>query len=358
MRSIKKSWLFSMLAFLLSACGNDANDARVYKLDIHDFSDWQSILEITDSATLQNRDQYVLTYANKCVSYGDKVYFNDYKAKEIYCFSKEGTLLYPIGRRGRAADEYVEVKDMWIDKDENTLDVLDDRSVICYDLNTGKYKKRMQLSSSNASEYFRCAKVGQDGVLFFSATNSQYSIFLDSPKGLKGIRENKYHHFVSDCFFPYGKECRVLADYGKFYIDNYEDGQLKRLYEFDLGSQALPEDMLPRTSDEFNVVDNEPKYFKCMTDAHETSQWLFVTFVGPNQTYYYSFINKSTGKYVMGKDLSMLVIGVQDDSFLGIVYPEYLPEDSYLLKWLGKKDAAELAHPVFVKFKIKDIKLV
>ena len=112
----------------------------------------------------------------------------------------------------------------------------------------------------------------------------------------------------------------------------------------------LPDNVLPRTFDEFNNVDNDPKYFKCIVEAYETNDWLYVVLVGPNMTYYYGFINKESGKYYFGKDFSIVVTGADKDTFYGLVYPEYISKESPFVKYINPKVSS--IDPVFIRFKI------
>ena len=67
------------------------------------------------------------------------MYFWDHKAKVIYRFSADGKFVCKIGERGRALSEYIEIKDMQVDKQASVLKVLDDRGILNYRLQDGKF---------------------------------------------------------------------------------------------------------------------------------------------------------------------------------------------------------------------------
>lgn len=345
--------LVVFITLIPSSCSDDKGIARVYAVDDSNIKDLDRTIEITDSITLQGNDNCTMTICDKCISSGDKIYWADHKTKKIYCFAKDGKYIRTIGERGRATSEYIDINDMEVAENESALKILDDRGILYYSILDGKFIKRQKLSSDNPTEYGRFITVGKDSVLCFSINDEKYSIILDTPNNRVGLREAKRYHFITKMFYSYNNKCRVISDYGEFYIDEYKNGRLSPLYRINLGSKALPDDMRPLRFEEFNIIDNEPKYFKCITYACETSKWLYLQMVGPNQTYYHTFIYKDTGKYIIGKSPGVVVAGVDNDSFYGIVYPEYLPEDSYLRNTI-KLNNKKSFNPIFVRFKIDE----
>ena len=82
----------------------------------------------------------------------------------------------------------------------------------------------------------------------------------------------------------------MVSDFEDFYIDHYEDGKLKILYKIDLCSEVLPDDVLPKTSEEFDAVWNSPEHFKFIGGACEVSDWLCIKPYGLKPTYYIAFL--------------------------------------------------------------------
>lgn len=347
----------AFITVVILSCGETKTNAKVFNLKEYDFKDWARILQITDSVTLQETDNCIITYADKCITSGDSIYFWDHKVKSVYCFRKDGKYVRTIGNRGRSASEYIDIKDILIDKSQSALNILDDRGILFYDLHSGDFIKRHKFSSSNPIEYARFAIAGKDSFLCFTDNRNKYSIVLDTPEKQLGLRESERFHFVRKNFYSFDNKCRVLADYGEFNIDEYIDGKLMPIYEIDLGNKALPEDIRPKTFEEFNIADSNPEYFKCIAEAHETSEWLYLLLVGPNQTYHYAFINKETGRYVCGKDMNIVVVDADKDLFHALIYPEYLPEKSYVWDMIHHKEKQHKKTPVFIKFRINENKV-
>lgn len=79
--------------------------------------------------------------------------------------------------------------------------------------------------------------------------------------------------------------------------------------------------------------------------------------IGPNQTYYQAFINKETGKYAFGTAMSISVIGAYEDSFYALIYPELLPEDSFIWNIISSGFRPNKQTPIFIKFRINENKI-
>ncbi len=355
--SIKIILFATFISSVILSCDETKKNTKVFNLLKSDFSDWAGLIQITDSATLQETDSCIISYADKCISSRDTIYFWDHKMKAIYCFNKDGKYVRTIGNRGRSASEYMDIKDMQINEKEATLNILDVMGILTYDLHSGKFMNRKKFSSSNSIEYERFAIVGKDSFLCFTDNRNKYSIVLDTPQKKSGLRESKRFHFVTNTFYSFNNKCKVLADYGDFYIEEYTNGKLIPVYEINLGDKALPDDIRPKTFKEFEIVDGSQDYFKCITNAYETSRWLYLLIIGPNQTYYQAFINKETGKYAFGTAMSISVIGADEDSFYALIYPELLPEDSFIWNIISSGFRPNKQTPIFIKFRINENKI-
>jgi hypothetical protein len=347
-----------LIVFIMASCDQSSQDGKVFHVDKYDYKDWSKLVDVKEAIQLQENDQCLMSYAAKCIVLDDIIIYQDYKAKRIYAFSKDGKYLYTIGNLGHATSEYTSIRDFCVDEKSSAVMVLDDRGVICYNLRNGKFMERKKLSSPNPGEYEKMGYVGNSEFIFFTNDINDNTIVSDSQSGVKGLREGKRFHFVLSPFYEYNKEHRVLADYGDFYIDNYKNGKLETLYSIDLGKDALPSDVLPKTFEEFQAVDNSADHFKCIADGQENTDWLYLTVVGPKQEYYVGFFNKQNGTYAFGSNresFEIAVIGAKNDCFYGIIYPEYASPNSVAKKILKDYEIdASKNSPVIVKFKINE----
>ena len=122
-----------------------------------------------------------------------------------------------------------------------------------------------------------------------------------------------------------------------------------------MGAQALPENVLPKTSKEFDASYNSPEYFKCISYAYETDGWLFLRLTGPNQEYYAVFVDKRNGAYALGREapLGLTVMGVKDNCFYALVYPNEEEQGTLGRKILEKYNITTNS-PVVVKLKLNE----
>lgn len=341
---------------LLGSCNEKPADVKVFGLQKSNYHNWDDLISVESAVQLQENDSCLMSYAAKCLVTDHNIIFQDYKAMRIYSFSADGKFICQIGELGHAESEFTNVRDICLGGNDSVVMVLDERGVVCYDSYKGKFIERKEFSS-DAIEYERIAPVGNSGFLCFTANQNDNSIVLASRTEQKGLRKSKRYHFVSNPFYNYNDTCRVISDYGDFYIDTYKDGNLETTYKIDLGKDALPDDILPKTYKEFDVVDSSPSYFKCITEARETSEYLYLKLVGPKQEYYLAFIDKSDGRYVFGKEdlnMGMSVIGVHGDDFYVIIYPEYASSGSFAKKILAQyKIDSHKNSPVVAKFKLR-----
>ena len=102
-------------------------------------------------------------------------------------------------------------------------------------------------------------------------------------QGITGLRKSKRYYWGVNFLVKYKGSIRVVSDFEDFYIDHYEDGKLKILYKIDLCSEVLPDDVLPKTSEEFDAVWNSPEHFKFIGGACEISDWLCINHTDLNQ---------------------------------------------------------------------------
>lgn len=348
----------ALTAITIMSCEETSSKVEEFNIEKSDYKDWDRLLNVESVIQLQETDCNLMSYARKCIVTDSNIFFWDYKAKCIYSFSTDGKFICQIGRLGHSGSEYAELWDICMGEKDSTIMVLDGRGVLCYNPKDGRFVERKKFSSPNFGEYEIIAPVGASDFLCYTDSRNSNSIVLDSPKGWEGLRKSKRYHFGVNYFYRYKNSYRVISDYGDFYIDNYEDGKLKTLYKFNLGEDALPDDILPKTFEEFNVVDKSPKYFKCITDACETSKWLCLRLVGPKQEYYSAFINKDNKTYAFGKSSQSLGLGIIDakgEHFYALIYPEFVPPKSFGKRILEKYNIpSQKNSPVVVKLKLNE----
>lgn len=344
------------VSLCMVSCEKVSPYAQTFELKDAQGCNWDSLINVESVVQLQENDSCLMSYDKKCLITDHYIIFWDYKAKRIYSFSREGKFLCQIGRLGHAVSEYMEIMDVCMAEKDSAVMLLDGRGILYYHPRTGKFITRKKFSSPNFGEYEQAVPVESSAYLCYSDSRNSNSIVLDTPRGQQGLRKSKRYHFGVNYFYQFNGSYRVISDYGDFYIDKYENRQLKTLYKIDLGSQALPDDIRQKTFEEFNAVDNAPDYFKCITDACETNNMLYLGLIGPHQERYIAFINKDSGSYVFTKDersLGMYVVCARGNDFYALIYPDSASPSSFAKKVLAKFHVSSSdSRPVVVKFRI------
>ena len=359
-KSINILFHLAFVILVAASCGGGtSSDVKEFKLEKTDYKDWAKLLDVMSAVQLQENDSCLMSHAQKCIFTDKCIVFSDYKAKKIYTFSYDGKFIRQIGSLGHSASEYMRIADICMNDDNTQVMVLDDRGVVCYDVNNGKFVERKKFLSSDPQNYLSFTSLGKSDFLCSTNNGNDNSIVLDSPKGILGLRKSKRFHFGLNYFYKYNENTRVVSDFGDFYIDNYEDGKLKMLYKIDLGSEALPDDILPKTYEEFDAVWNFPEHFKFIGGACETSDWLYLEPCGLKLKDYIAFINKRNGKYAFGRiypDLGFGITGAMDNYFYALIYPEFAEQGSFGRKILEKYNITK-SSPVVVKLKLNEAAL-
>lgn len=344
--------LFSILFFFVSCDKGTDNSQKIIVRSIN-FTDWEKIIEFVDVIPLQEDSNCIISMADHCLLSKNCLFFSDYKTRQIHTYSTSGKYIGKIGQKGHAKNEYTKVLDMWLTENDSTLVVLDTRSLLYYNSNTGTFKKRVR---NRIFDYERFAIQNDSSILYIPDVDGTASVILESGENNVELRQRKRVPFMVNTFYKYGDSCRVICDYGDFYIDTYDSHKLYKTYSFELGDMALPERLSTKTYDEFEYVDGEPDYFKCITRAHETCNNIFVKFVGPNQTYYSLFANKHNLKNVIGpspKGAGLAIIGADMEYFYALLYPDYV-EDGVFTKKIIEKYKIKTKNPILIKFSIKN----
>ncbi len=361
LKSIGKQVIFlfhlALVILVAASCGDETSpDVKEFKLEKTDYKDWEKLLGVVSAVQLQENDSCLMSFAQKCIFTDKRIVFSDSKAKKIYSFSYDGKFLRQIGSRGHSASEYMDINDICISENDSALMVFDGRGMVCYSPDNGKFVERKKFHSQDYGEYNTIMPIGVSDFICHTDNRNSYSFVLDSPNGQRGLRKSKRYHFGVDFFYKYQGNVRVISDFGDFYIDTYEDGKLKMLYKIDLGSEALPDEVLPKTSEEFDAVYNSPEYFKFIASACETSDWLYLEPCGLKLKDYIAFINKRNGKYAFGRiypDLGFGIMGAMDNYFYALIYPEYVEQGSLGRKILEKYNITKNS-PVVVKLKLNE----
>ena len=102
---------------------------------------FSSIFEAPQVVVLETNDSCVIRSIYSMEVYKDNLYILDDVAQALYVFDKKGNFLHRIGHRGRGHDEYVELSDFSIDRDNGIVYLWDEAKdkALKYNIATGKF---------------------------------------------------------------------------------------------------------------------------------------------------------------------------------------------------------------------------
>lgn len=323
----------------------DYNDNTIFK--------WENIIDIEEVIPLETNDSCLLSYANKCIVGDNRIVYSDSKQRALYVFDRKGKFIYAIDALGVGDLEYTMIKDVIVSQNKLNIMILDNTSILVYDLADGTYVDRISLDKKFASSFYQFADAGNDRFYFWS-TDSDSSLYVLDNGNLYPIKERNGFPFICQKFYrDENSKLNLISDCGKYSIETIIGDSLITKYSFDFGSFAFPYDKNIKTVTEWESIDNKP-YFKSLLSAYETKDVLYVTTATPNRNMYCIAVKKDTSNIFCGNqnvDTPVVVIGSDDSSFYGILYPALFIEDNNISNLIRKYNISDDDNPLLIKFK-------
>lgn len=317
--------------------------------------DWNSKIHIDGVIPLDTKDNCLLSYARKCIVADSKIIYYDEKQKSIFVFNDTGAFLYEIDALGGGEGEYTIIKDVIMSYDQKNLLILDNVSILAFDIETGKFQYRIILDENIASNFYQFANVGREYFYFWSIDKDNCLYSCENGK-IDVIQKRIGFPYVCQKFF-YDSQgvLNFLPDYGRCNIEEIKNRGVHTKYIFDFGKWTLPQTLIPANSMEFNESDQKP-FFKCILSAFETGKYMFLNTISPDMSLYNIGINKQTKEIISGnqdKNAPIVVVDAVGDYFYGILYPFFFSGDDQFSKEIRKYGRDEESNPLVIKFTFK-----
>ena len=87
---------------------------------------------------LETNDSVIIGKIDKAILYKDRIYIATlYSTQAVYIFNLQGKFLHKINNIGRGPEEYLQLSDIFIDQNKQTLNLLSriDAKLLTYDIN-------------------------------------------------------------------------------------------------------------------------------------------------------------------------------------------------------------------------------
>lgn len=351
--------LISVVMVFCSSCYHreNANDGITYHIEYSKDAvfDWNKLIDIKEIVPLEVNDSCLLSYAMDCIVTSNKVIYHDYKQKAVFVFSRSGEFLYKIDKLGQGDKEYFSILDMTLSYDEKSILILDDISVLTYDIENGNFQNRFSWEKGIAFGLSKIVNPGKDSFYFWAA-DKNYSLLACHNGKLKPLRKKTGAPLASQQFYRDSNgNLMFISDYGDFHISRIKNDTVTPVYTFDFGKFNLPHDMIPQTVQQEDDVDAEP-YFKCILSAYETSNSLFISALSPIRNYYHIYIDKANGNIISGNPdpkNPLTIVYAEKDGFWGVFYPSLLKGEGLFSDIMNQYSLNEDSNPVLIKFDFK-----
>ena len=351
-------YLLSVILVLCSCTAERQNGGNVFAIDYDEdeYFDWNAMVQLDEVIPLETNDSCLLSYADKCEFGKDKIVYNDSKQRALFVFDGKGKFLYKIDALGGGDKEYSQIKDVIISRDGNRILILDQTSILVFDLATGAYRDRLSLGEEVVSSFDQLAE-GEDGRLYFWSMGLENSLYVLNENGhFSALKERRGFPYASQKFYRDDSgRLNLISDYGQYEVEAIVGDSVQQKYSFDFGPWAFPADKKVRTGTEWEKAEEEP-YFKSLLSVFETKDALYVRTASPRKKLYNIAISKETSKVVCGNQSEKDPVGVMGSDatfFYGMLYPAYIEEDTPLSNLLRKYNVQDDDNPVIIKFRFK-----
>jgi hypothetical protein len=113
-----------------------------------------AIFKSVKTIILEEHDYAVIGMINELQVFEDNIFILDnFYAKKLFVFDKNGKFIRQIGSKGQGSGEYSSIEDFCINREKREIYILDDNGsrVFVYNLDTGKYLNTVKLSPDESS---------------------------------------------------------------------------------------------------------------------------------------------------------------------------------------------------------------
>ena len=354
-----KKYVYVLSAmFLLHSCSSEPKvDGSDFVIDYHENTtfDWNAVLDIEEVIPLETSDSILLSYASECLVAADRIVYADSKQKALYVFNREGKFVYKIDALGAGDKEYTMIKDVAVSQDNRDLYILDQASILVFDLVSGEYRNRITLDEKYASSFYQLAETDNQ-VFYIWSTDATTSLYVLDKGNVYPIKERDGFPFVCQKFYiDADGKVNLISDCGRYSIETVELDKTIPKYSLDFGRWAFPYDKNMRTVTDWEKVDSQA-YFKSLLSAFETKNALYVSTATPAKKLYCIAIQTATSKMIYGNqdaDSPVVVIGSDSTSFWGLLYPALFKEGTAISDFIKKHHVSDDDNPIAVRFKFK-----
>jgi hypothetical protein len=268
---------------------------------------------------LENADKHVIGEIHQLIAYKNRFYiFDRFHTQSVFCFQQDGKFLFELNRKGTGPGEYVKLKNVSIDYDNDYLLLYcgQIKQILVYDLD-GNYVKSYRTKDIWANDF---SYTGNGYAAFYGCytSNPQYSKNGMTPN-LLIAKTDDYKILHTDLFFPSEIKMSVVVGNAK-HFSSYHNGTVSLLAEYndtvfhisegksepayyvDFGDMKKDKSFYSLLRNPTTVLGQIPEYEKtrdiCIITALEETKTDIVFGYRHKNTFHYVFYNKETGQVI------------------------------------------------------------
>lgn len=202
---------------------------------------------------LETTEQAFLSHINKVVFKKNKIFIGDFHSHKIVVYNEDGSFSYAIDKKGRADDEYLELKNFTMD--DSMIYIIDNyrNKLMMYDVQTGSYlgNKTMpfiawDVERVNHGQFVFCYSPLKGGKLL--KKQAPYRLFftdnnLNIIKQMFPFSKKEFDPIAKDPFFSLTQN-EVVYNWcasDSFILINKDNIDSLKIINIDFGNKKIPE---------------------------------------------------------------------------------------------------------------------
>lgn len=357
---------------------SENNSPIILKVDTSIPFKWPDNLEVEKITYLKPLDGHIVSYVNKVIvsPSGDHFYVFDRNQSKIFVFDDSGIPKQILDRKGNGPEEYLEIRDVQIDFENDILEILDYLKLKRYKLSTFEYISTEDLRDLPKDKNFtNFTRIGD--VLYLWTPLPPNQLVGEEELGTHHLLrvengstsfhvEKKFGVIDANIFYPAASknEYNITGRLGSTDILGLTKDSVYTKFRFDYGDKEIPLiELMNFWEKRFEIFASE--YYTPPQIIRETKDHLYFWFGGANRAHNVLFDKNTKSVISIGhvKNIIDDLVLIMSDSvnLYGYMPSVHLVEyierggslsDSQFFKDLDTNSLEKDENPIIVKFRL------
>jgi hypothetical protein len=338
----------------LNSSSTESNSPILLKVDNSIPFEWPHNLEVEQITYLKPIDGHTVSYIDKLIisPSGEYFYVFDRNQSKIFVFDNSGIPKQIFDRKGDSPAEYLEIRDVQIDFENNILEILDYLKLKKYMLSTFEYISTENLKDLPKDKNFtNFTRIGDVLYLWTPLPPNQLvgekelgtHHILRVKEGITSFHvEKKFGVMDANIFYPAASknEYNISARLGSSDILGVTKDSVYTKFRFDYGDKEIPLiQLMNYWENRHEILTSE--YYKPPQTIRETKDYLFFRFSGGSKGHNVLFDKSTKSIRSIGhvKNLIDDLVIIMSDSINLYGYMPSIHLVNYIEKWGSLSDS-------------------